>query len=1106
VAGADGRPRAVPGRAGGTATGDRDPERVVVSGWQVYDNKGRVVEKYEPFFDTGWNYQPEEQARRGRRMAMFYDPRGQPIRTINPDGSQRRILFGVPSERSDPDRVMPTPWVTTVYDENDLAAHSTAPDGGSLAGRAPASHHDTPTLTVIDALGRTVCQLAQGGADPATDGHLTRTSYDVRGNVLTATDEHGRTAFANTYDLTDRPLRTTSIDGGAQAAVRDAAGNLIHSVDARECVTLRTYDQLNRLTAVYGRDRPGVGLSLREELTYGDEASDQTDALANYRLGRSWRHLDEAGLLVAETYDFAGRLTEQTRQVVSDAAIAAAEPAGWAANWATRSPESVLDRAVHRTSTRYDALGRPVEILAPTGAPGRRRRVVSVYGRSGALRSIAVGDEQRQSDPVPYVRRLSYNARGQRLLLAYGNGLMTRYGYDPDTFRLTRLRTETATMAGDVWIGSGPVLQDLTYGYDLVGNVTSIEQRTRGCGVAGTSHRRNRLVRTFGYDAFYRLTSATGRACADIGVPRPLDDTPRCGSYPRAPTQANAPDVTAQYRETYRYDQAGNLVDLLYQVTTGNRPRPRWHRRFGIGGLAADESARAPSNRLTSVANGSTVLPVGYDDVGNMISEGSSRSYSWDHAGRLVGFREGARAGASVAARYLYGADGIRVKKWVRHNGTGALDESTVYLSGLLEHHQWSSGSHTLLRVLDGTALIATVRDGPPRPREASPRLLYQLADHLGSGTLTVDDTGGWVNREEYFPYGETSFGGYARKRYRFTGKERDEESGLSYYGARYYAPPHCRWTTPDPAGPADGWNSYVYVRGNPLRYADDDGRGATEVDQKQQEVVNWAGRGAGAADKRANARNLEQHLSNLPRATPRQRTPTRSLVPGRELTFGPDLPDDFLNSGGFPMGGSPGPGLPNMGSRAGRGIGGVIDVIGLINDWWGKQGKDPDSKDGVKEKWKKFDKDWGQTWRNMWYDRSIRVIPGRTPGDMHGIEGLESSFEADRGGAPSPYRGKFLYVDELIARSQTPDELTAVRSFLTKAHTAWQTNRPEYADKAGLSILTLDRAQPITDDQLNEMLWHLDLKLDQVQRGAYRPPSRAGDYPAPSPAVAGRS
>ena len=182
---------------------------------------------------------------------------------------------------------------------------------------------------------------------------------------------------------------------------------------------------------------------------------------------------------------------------------------------------------MHQTRTRYDALGRPVEILAPVGATGQCRRVVPAYGRSGAPQSVAV-------DSVPYIRLLSHNARGQRLLLAYGNGLMTRYAYDPDTFRLTRLHTETAAVADDVWTGSGPVLQDLTYRYDLVGNVTSIEERTTGCGVAGTAHGRNRLVRTFSYDAFYRLASATGRACDDIGVPRLLDDAPPCGSYPRA--------------------------------------------------------------------------------------------------------------------------------------------------------------------------------------------------------------------------------------------------------------------------------------------------------------------------------------------------------------------------------------------------------------------------------------------------------------------------------------------------------------------------------------------------------------------------------------------
>jgi RHS repeat-associated protein len=84
-----------------------------------------------------------------------------------------------------------------------------------------------------------------------------------------------------------------------------------------------------------------------------------------------------------------------------------------------------------------------------------------------------------------------------------------------------------------------------------------------------------------------------------------------------------------------------------------------------------------------------------------------------------------------------------------------------------------------------------------------------------------IDSTGNLVNREEYTPYGETSFGSFARKRYRFTGKERDEESGLNYHGARYYVPWLARWTSSDPAGTVDGPNLYSYVANNPIRLID---------------------------------------------------------------------------------------------------------------------------------------------------------------------------------------------------------------------------------------------------------------------------------------------
>jgi RHS repeat-associated protein len=54
-------------------------------------------------------------------------------------------------------------------------------------------------------------------------------------------------------------------------------------------------------------------------------------------------------------------------------------------------------------------------------------------------------------------------------------------------------------------------------------------------------------------------------------------------------------------------------------------------------------------------------------------------------------------------------------------------------------------------------------------------------------------------------------------KEYRYSGKERDDSTGLYYYGARYYAPWLGRWISADPAGTVDGLNLYEFVGGNPI-------------------------------------------------------------------------------------------------------------------------------------------------------------------------------------------------------------------------------------------------------------------------------------------------
>ena len=115
----------------------------------------------------------------------------------------------------------------------------------------------------------------------------------------------------------------------------------------------------------------------------------------------------------------------------------------------------------------------------------------------------------------------------------------------------------------------------------------------------------------------------------------------------------------------------------------------------------------------------------------------------------------------------------------------------------------------------------------------------FHLGDHLGSSNVVVDSGGALVNREEFTPYGETSFGSFAKKRYRFTGKERDEESGLNYHGARYYAAWLARWVSIDPEHSRfPAWSPFSYTFDNPMRFGDPTGRAPQEEAQIGQDIL----------------------------------------------------------------------------------------------------------------------------------------------------------------------------------------------------------------------------------------------------------------------------
>jgi RHS repeat-associated protein len=108
----------------------------------------------------------------------------------------------------------------------------------------------------------------------------------------------------------------------------------------------------------------------------------------------------------------------------------------------------------------------------------------------------------------------------------------------------------------------------------------------------------------------------------------------------------------------------------------------------------------------------------------------------------------------------------------------------------------------------------------------------YYHLDALGSVRAVTDDNGDVITRHDYLPYGEEWNAEPSSDTRRFTGKERDEENGLDYFGARYYGTGIGIFTSVDPAMTMDAnlvdpqrWNRYAYARGNPQFYVDPDGR-----------------------------------------------------------------------------------------------------------------------------------------------------------------------------------------------------------------------------------------------------------------------------------------
>jgi len=265
--------------------------------------------------------------------------------------------------------------------------------------------------------------------------YSTEYEYDVLGNLIKVADNQGNISRI-WYDSFGRKIKMDDPDMGIWLYTYDRVGNLTSQTDSKAQVLEFEYDALNRLT----RKANATNSANTTLATYYYDSGPNA-------IGRLNKIADQSGS-TEFFYDALGREIKSTK--------------------------SVSGSGAYSVEREYDPLDRLKSLKYPDA-----EIVTYTYNPQGI--------EKIEGNGV-YVSNVDYSPTGQILKIQYGNGTETNYTYDPDTLRLTNLLTDSP---------SGKV-QDLTYQFDSVGNITQLNDYV------------NTATQTFLYDDLDRLTQATG--------------------------------------------------------------------------------------------------------------------------------------------------------------------------------------------------------------------------------------------------------------------------------------------------------------------------------------------------------------------------------------------------------------------------------------------------------------------------------------------------------------------------------------------------------------------------------------------------------------------
>lgn len=666
---------------------------------------------------------------------------------------------------------------------------------------------------------------------------VTTFDYSPLAQLLRSTDPDGLATYYQ-YDMLGRLMTRTHPDAGIDRYEYDPAGNMVKHINGNGQTIEYRYDY-NRLTDIEYPDYPANNV----HYTYGG-----TGAVDN-RAGRIAFQEDASGWQIF-SYGKLGEVTENIR---------------------TFALPNESKPYTFIMAYNYDSFNRMQQMTYPDG------EVVGYFYNSGGMLDSIGGTKMGQA--YPYVNHIAYDKFELKDSVLYGNGTLTTYEYDT-LQRLVHLTSQTGTATAEP-------MQILDYDFDDVGNIGKIINSAGilANGMGGTYNS------DYTYDSLYRLKTSAGNWNGNpntnfhLSMKYTSNGRICLKSLNNVRTvKNNSYDNLLDYKRTYSYYSGSNKLE---NITDGNAPTQdfRWD---GNGNLVSHSNISKncfrqycwdEDNRMLGAADCEYASFYQYDANGE-------RTYKLTGVNVQQGINEDIQNYSFFDQPTLYASPYVvcTPKGYTKHYyaeservaskiGNGCLSDicSSINPIGSFDEHDDQTTNPYLLdckssndyfaekqqlnmdhldKVLECLHSKAEVKQDILNP-------LYNLKncalgrekecywyhpDHLGSSSWITFSDGEAVQHLHYLPWGEDFVDQRTTNwaaRYAFSAKERDAETGLSYFGSRYYSSDLSIWLSVDPMSDKyPSFSPYTYCANNPVKLVDPNGEDYETIIDKENKTI----------------------------------------------------------------------------------------------------------------------------------------------------------------------------------------------------------------------------------------------------------------------------